>query len=344
MAGPVGSGRGMIVRDRSNVRYLTGFTGSHGTLCGVGGHWTLVTDARYAIQAERECPDVDVVIDRASFTRCSSILRERGVGEVFVEESLPAIDYVAALEVFDAVTLEARAVAALRAVKDAAEIEAMEEAGRITARVLTEWTREIRLGMTEREIARELEARFVRRGADGAAFDSIVAAGENSAVPHHRPTDRPLRRGDLLVVDCGAMVDGYRADMTRTFVAGAGPEDWQREIHDVVLGAQAQGVQALRPGMDAAEVDRMVRAEVTARGHGAHFAHGTGHGVGLDIHEWPLLVTGGAGSIGAGMTLTVEPGVYLAGMGGVRVEDTVVVTDGAPRILTESDRALVRIG
>lgn len=336
--------RGVIIRSHSSVRYLTGFAGSHGTLCGGADGWTLVTDARYETQAARECSDIDVVIDRASFARCCSILGVRGVNEVVVEESLPAVDYLRAVDAFDAVLLDADALAALRAVKSASELGAVEQAGRISAAVLTQWASEIRLGMTEREIARELEARFVAAGADGIAFDSIVAAGENSAIPHHRPTDRPLGAGDLLIVDCGAMVEGYRADMTRTFIVGAEPEAWQREIHEVVLEAHARGIDAVRAGRDAAEVDRIVRERITGRGFGSQFAHGTGHGVGLDIHEWPLLVAGGAGTISAGMALTVEPGVYLAGRGGVRVEDTVVVTDGAPRILTESDRALARVG
>lgn len=333
-----------MVRSHSSVRYLSGFTGSHATLCGAADGWTLVTDARYATQAAHECPDLDVVIDRGSFARCCSILSERGVSEVVLEESLPAVDYLRAVNAFDSVVLDAQALSALRAVKSVSELAAVEQAGRISSAALTQCVGEIRLGMTERQIARELEARFVSAGADGTAFDSIVAAGENSAIPHHRPTDRPLGAGDLLIIDCGAMMEGYRADMTRTFIAGAEPQEWQREIHEVVLEAHARGVDALRAGRDASEIDRIVREWVAGRGFGPQFAHGTGHGVGLDIHEWPLLVTGGAGSICAGMALTVEPGVYLAGRGGVRVEDTVVVTDGAPRILTESDRALARVG
>ena len=224
------------------------------------------------------------------------------------------------------------------------ELQKIQEAGRITALALSGTALAIEIGMSEREIATALESRFFAEGADGVAFDTIVAAGANSAIPHHRPSDYRLSVGDLLVIDCGASVDGYRADMTRTFVVGAQADEWQKEIHAVVLSAHSVGISSLTSGRSATEIDQLVRAKVIEGGYGAEFAHGTGHGVGLDIHEWPLLVPGGAGTISDGMTLTIEPGVYVVGRGGVRVEDTVVVTDGLPRILTESDRALARVG
>jgi Xaa-Pro aminopeptidase len=339
-----GSGHGIILSNYASVRYLTGFTGSHATLCGSVSGWTLVTDARYVTQAAIECPGVPVIVDRNSFHRCANILRAQGVKEVWVEESLQAVHYVHAVHTFDKVIVDSQPLTSLRSIKSPQELQAIRAAGRITASALSGLAAEIVLGMSEREIAVALESRFFSEGADGVAFETIVAAGANSAIPHHRPSDYRLRAGDLLVIDCGASVAGYRADMTRTFVAGSEPDAWQRDIHEVVLRAHTVGVDALIPGRSAAHIDELVRDRVSAGGYGAEFSHGTGHGVGLDIHEWPLLVPGGAGTIMASMALTIEPGVYLEGRGGVRVEDTVVVTDGPPQILTESDRALARVG
>ena len=338
------SSRGVLVTGLAQVRYLTGFTGSHATLCGSSTGWLLITDSRYAIQVARECPDLSVMIERASFHAGCQWLSERGVRDLFVEESLAAIDFVAAGRIFTSVTPDLSFLTQLRSVKDSVEIALVAQAGSITATVLTDWAHDISVGMTERQIARELESRFISAGASGVAFESIVAAGENSAIPHHRPTDRPLCVGDLLVIDCGAKVDGYRADMTRTYIVAAQPQDWQLQAHEAVTAAQQQGCDSLRPGISAVEIDEAVRRVIDESGFGKEFSHGTGHGVGLDIHEWPLLVPRGTGTIRAGMTLTVEPGVYLEGKGGVRIEDTVLVTEGAPHILTETDRALVRIG
>jgi Xaa-Pro aminopeptidase len=306
--------------------------------------WTLVTDARYETQAAAQCPDVPINLDRNSFNKCSQILIDQGVNGLWVEESLAAVHYVHAVDSFDSVVVDSQALNALRSHKSHYELRMIREAGRITASALSSTASAIEIGMSEREIAVALESRFFAEGADGVAFDTIVAAGANSAIPHHRPTDYRLRVGDLLVIDCGASVEGYRADMTRTFVVGAQPDEWQKQIYAVVQSAHSVGIESLIPGRSAGEIDQLVRAVVSEGGYGAEFAHGTGHGVGLDIHEWPLLVPGGAGTISAGMTLTIEPGVYLVGRGGVRVEDTVVVTEGLPRILTESDRALARVG
>ncbi len=338
------TGQGVIICEPAQVRYLTGFTGSHATLCGSVAGWSLVTDARYETQAATECPDIPIMMDRKSFNRCAQNLVVEGVNELWVEESLAAVNYVHAVELFDTVTVNSQALSSLRSIKSPMELQAMQAAASITVAALLGTVECIELGMSEREIAVALETRFFAEGADGLAFETIVAAGAHSAIPHHRPSDYQLSKGDLLVIDCGASFAGYRADMTRTFVAGAEPTGWQREIHEVVLSAHGVGIESLSPGRGAAEIDQLVRSRVNAGGYGLEFAHGTGHGVGLEIHEWPLLVPGAAGTIRAGMALTIEPGVYLVGSGGVRVEDTVVVTEGLPRILTESDRALARVG
>ena len=185
-----------------------------------------------------------------------------------------------------------------------------------------------------------LENRMLDHGAAGPSFESIVATGANSAVPHHRPTDAELAAGDLVKLDFGALVDGYHSDMTRTFVLGA-PADWQRELYDLVAAAQAAGRAALRVGADVRDVDAAARGVVEAAGRGEEFLHGLGHGVGLEIHEAPALAKTGEGRLSAGMAVTVEPGVYLAGKGGVRIEDTLVVRDGDPELLTLTTKQLV---
>jgi Xaa-Pro dipeptidase len=197
-------------------------------------------------------------------------------------------------------------------------------------------------GRTEAEVAVDLEDRMRRHGAQGPSFETIVAAGANSAIPHHRPTGSPLAAGDLVKLDFGALVDGYHSDMTRTLVLGPAA-DWQRELYDLVAAAQAAGTAALAPGAAVATVDEAARSVVRAAGRGEQFPHGLGHGVGLQIHEAPALAATGAGDLAAGMVVTVEPGVYLPGRGGVRIEDALVVRDGPAELLTLTTKELVEL-
>jgi Xaa-Pro aminopeptidase len=232
-------------------------------------------------------------------------------------------------------------VEALRMVKDEVELAALRQAAAIADAALTDVIDGLVLGRTERHVARELERRMLESGAEAAAFETIVATGPNSAIPHHRPTDRRILQGDLLKIDFGARFDGYHSDMTRTFVVGANPADWQVEIYDLVFAAQRAGRQALAPGAEVTAVDAAARNVITEAGHGEHFGHGLGHGVGLQIHEAPLIAATGAGILHAGCPVTVEPGVYLPGRGGVRIEDTLVVGADGPDLLTLSTKELL---
>ena len=177
-------------------------------------------------------------------------------------------------------------------------------------------------------------------GADGPAFETIVAAGANSAIPHHRPTDAVLAKGDLVKIDFGALVGGYHSDMTRTFVLGS-PADWQREIFEVVAAAQVAGRRALHVGAALADVDAAARRVIDDAGYAEHFGHGLGHGVGLQIHEAPGINSSAAGTLPAGAVVTVEPGVYLPGRGGVRIEDTLLVGQPGPESLSRFPRELI---
>ncbi len=235
-------------------------------------------------------------------------------------------------------------VGRLRMVKDDAEVAAVRAACGVADEALSALLAAggIAAGRTERDVALDLEDRMRRLGAEGPAFETILAAGPHSAIPHHRPTGTELRRGDLVKVDFGALVDGYHSDMTRTFVLGPAA-DWQRELHALVADAQRSGCAALRPGADVVAVDAASRDVVVAAGRGTEFVHGLGHGVGLQIHEPPWLSARGSGAIAAGHVVTVEPGVYLEGRGGVRIEDTLVVHDDGAEPLTAAPRDLVEL-
>jgi Xaa-Pro aminopeptidase len=234
-------------------------------------------------------------------------------------------------------------VEALREVKDAGELALLRLACEAADAALEDLVARggLRPGRTEREVSRELEALMLDRGADGISFETIVAAGPNSAIPHHRPTDAVLADGDFVKIDFGALVAGYHSDMTRTFVLGKAA-DWQLEIYRLVADAQRAGREALRPGAGLQEVDAAARQLIADAGYGENFGHGLGHGVGLQIHEAPGIGATSAGTLRAGSVVTVEPGVYLPGRGGVRIEDTLVVADGTSEAAGQTPELLTR--
>jgi Xaa-Pro aminopeptidase len=213
-------------------------------------------------------------------------------------------------------------------IKDDTEIELLARACAITAEAFAAALPKVEPDRTERDLAVLLERAMIDCGADGVAFDTIVASGPNGAIPHHSPGDRAFRRGDLITIDCGAQVGGYHADMTRTVALGE-PAAWQREIYDLVAAAQLAGIRAAVPGADIDAVDASARDLIAGAGHADHFGHGLGHGVGLEVHEAPLMGPGRTGKLVARVPVTVEPGIYLPGMGGVRIEDTLVVRSAA---------------
>jgi Xaa-Pro aminopeptidase len=234
-----------------------------------------------------------------------------------------------------------RLVEAQRVVKDAEEIAAIERAVTITDQTFAHLRTYLRPGLSEREVAWEIERVMRTLGADGLAFPSIVASGPNAALPHAVPTDRPLAAGEAITIDMGARFAGYCSDMTRTVCLGAAP-DALRDAFDAVLAAQQTCEEGLHPGMNGQEIDALARDVLEARGRGEQYLHGTGHGLGLEIHEDPYLGRLGAEHIvEPGMVITVEPGVYIPGWGGVRIEDTVLVTQEGRRILTTSPKDLV---
>lgn len=329
-----------VSADLPTVRYLTGFSGSSATVVVEGPRVVLITDGRYRDQAAAECAGIEVVIQRDVVVALEEVLTGRSL---HLDERAN-LGLLAGLQAADFTVHPMRdPVMALREIKDDGELQHLHAACSITATALAQEIAGVRVGDREVDIARSLEARFGELGAEDRAFPTIVAGGPNSAVPHHRASSRPLQPGDLLVIDCGAMVGGYHADMTRTFVVGAEPADWQREVHEIVLGAQERARNVVTPGIRAREVDLAARSFIEQRGYAANFTHGTGHGVGLQIHESPMLSASTDECLGERFVVTVEPGVYLPGRGGVRIEDTVVVADPS-QVLTPMDRALTRVG
>lgn len=328
----------LLVTAPSDVRWLSGFAGSNGAVL-VGPDAAadlLITDDRYRERVRGlDLPRVE------TGRRVGEVLGSLGPVRLAVDAehlTLAAGERLRGALADGATLVHAHAPAApLRAVKDAAEVARLAAACAITAEALA-WLAAQRIeGVTERDLARALEARFLALGADGVAFPTIVAAGVNGASPHHEPTDRPVARGELVTVDCGAEVDGYRADMTRSLAAGP-VTGRMAEVHAILEAANAAGRAAAVAGATVGEVDAAARGIVTVAGHGEAFVHPTGHGVGLDVHEAPLVAAGGTATLRHGTTVTVEPGIYLPGIGGARVEDTLAVGAEATEVLTVMDR------
>ena len=331
---------GLLVTTLVNVRYLTGFTGSNGALVlPADGAGTFLTDGRYRDQAATEVPDLDHVITRDVLVEAA----KRMAGTYACETHTMSVDDHATLAEAGLTTVPAaRLVERLREVKDDGEIDAVRRACQISVEALRSLLNGPLAGRTEREVARDLEWRMLELGAEAIAFATILASGPNSAIPHHSPTDRVLESGDLVKGDFGARVDGYHADCTRTVVLGPA-DDWQREIHAAVQASQAAGVDALRADAPVAESDEVARRVLDEAGWLEHFTTGVGHGVGLEIHEDPFIGRKHVGRLASRTTLTMEPGIYLPGRGGVRIEDTVLVTPDSPEVLTTMTTDLLEI-
>jgi Xaa-Pro aminopeptidase len=332
-----------LITSLVNVRYLTGLAssnaalllpaaGADGARAGADGDAVLATDSRYAPAAERDCPDLELVIDRFAEPALAALAAARGLAVLGFEEHEMTVERHQALAGRSLTLVPlGRLVEGLRMVKDAGEIALLARACQITSESFEAAVGCIRPGVTERELATALEREMIDRGAEGLAFETIVASGPNGDTPHHAPAGRSFEPGDLITIDCGARYAGYHADMTRTVAIGE-PAAWQREIYDLVAAAQRAGLAAVIVGAEVAAVDAASRDLISAAGHGAHFGHGVGHGVGLEIHEAPMIGYGRTGRLAAGVPVTVEPGIYLPGAGGVRIEDTLVVRAGTGAI------------
>ncbi|MEW9528001.1 M24 family metallopeptidase [Microbispora sp. NPDC049125] len=333
----------VLVTSPVNVRYLTGLSSSNAALLvPAEGDAVLATDSRYIQTARETCSGLELVEERDV---AGALLARDGLPAAIAVEGghLPVGRFrrlAGALPAGRRLTPADDLVETVRAVKDAGEIEALRRACAITDEAFSQVVGRIAPGVTEREIARWLEAAMIDLGAEKPAFDTIVASGPNGAIPHHSPTDRPVEAGDLVTMDFGARHEGYHADMTRTVAVGP-PAGWQRDLYELVRLAQRAGRHAVRPGAAAREVDAAARGVIAEAGHGGHFEHGLGHGVGLEIHELPFLGPDRTGRLEDRVPITVEPGVYLPGRGGVRIEDTLVTRDDGPELLTLTTKELL---
>ncbi len=331
----------LIVTKPVNIVWLTGFTGSNGMLVVTGDRLTLVTDGRYDIQVRRQLAEAeveaDVVITREPaepVARATAASDRVGLESEHVTWALQrrVADWLQRQPLVTEALIETE-----RRVKDQGELDRLRRAADIADQALEAVRPMLGRRHTEVEIARALELAMAERGADDLSFPTIVASGPNSALPHAVPTDRAIESGDLLIIDFGAKVDGYGSDMTRSFLIGdCSPE--QRRIHDAVVEAQAAGVATVRAGAGELDVDTACRSVLESHGLGPAFVHGTGHGIGLEIHEAPLLSARATGTLQLDSVITVEPGAYLAEVGGVRIEDSVVVTEAGCEPITRSPK------
>lgn len=350
----------LLVTNPANVRWLTGFDGSNAAVLLLPERTVLATDARYESQA-RGLPDavsssgsgerlgqLHIIIDRgttSALLTCAADSGELTLGFEACEVS------VAQLRAFEEVVGSATPLVPvgpigqrLRTRKDAAELRLLRHAAAIATMALEAAVSEIQVGMSEVHIARLLEARLGDFGANDRAFPTIVATGPNSAIPHHLPTAKPIQAGELLKIDFGAEYRGYNSDCTRMFIVAAEPEPWQLQLYDLVDDAAASARLAAAPGVTTAAVDAAARSLIAEAGLAENFGHGCGHGVGLEIHEAPMLGPTSEGILEAGQVITIEPGVYLPGRGGVRIEDMCAVDDDGIEVLTQSPRELRRLG
>jgi Xaa-Pro aminopeptidase len=340
-----------LITSPANVRYLSGLVSSNAALLlPADGLAMLGTDSRYAETAERDCPEVELVIERQIEPVLARLAAARGCRTLAFEAQEMTVERYSELSALDGgpqLLPFGRVVEQLRTVKDEAEIALLARACAITCDAFADVLPSIVPGRSERELAVLLERAMIDRGAEAAAFGTIVASGPNGAIPHHSPGERAFAAGDLITIDCGARYGGYHADMTRTVALG-GPAGWQREIYEVVATAQLAGVAAAIPGADVADVDGTARDIIEAAGHGGHFRHGLGHGVGLEVHEAPIIGYGRTGRLVDRVPVTIEPGIYLPGQGGVRIEDTLVVRAGPgpagpAEILTTTTKELLAL-
>lgn len=330
----------------TNLRYLSGFTGSSGYLVVSPEKAWILTDFRYTEQAKAECSDFEVVIGKSVVETIALICREQRIDVLGWEAD--KVPYETWQEWNDTIPVVwrplNRLIETLRMVKSDNEINKIREAARIAGESLMEVLPSL-IGRREVDVALDLEIAMRRRGAESLGFPTIVGAGERGALPHAHPTERVIGPGELVTIDFGAQVDGYKSDETITIATGAIPARL-REIWDIVAEAQQRGIGAIKPGVSTRDVDSAAREFIAGRGYGEYFGHGTGHGVGLDIHESPFASqdSGQQRTLEVGMTITVEPGIYIPGLGGVRLEDTLVVTEDGSERLTIVPKYFQNIG
>lgn len=336
----------ILISSPENRRYLSGFTGSAGYLLVSQDNAVLATDFRYVEQATSQAPDFEIERIGGQPGWFLKLVDAQGVRRVGFESENLTVAMHSALEeaLSEGESSKKRKLVAvadladrLRQIKDEGELELLTRAVEIADQAFETVAPGIRPGVTEREVAWELEKEMRERGAEAIAFDIIVGAGPNGALPHHRAGEKVIQDGEAVVIDMGATYQGYCSDLSRTIMVGEQDETFRR-VYDTVLKAQLASEQDVEPGMTGAECDAIARDVIAEKGYGDNFGHSLGHGVGIAVHEYPLVGPNAANELEDGMVFTIEPGIYLSGWGGVRIEDMVVLENGKARILSKAHK------
>jgi Xaa-Pro aminopeptidase len=335
---------GIIFLNIVNIRYLSGFTGSDGALLICPDKSLLLVDGRYTTQAGLEVQNIPIIEYQDKVAAIITAIKDLGLKHIGFEALSMSVDMhnqlTSRLE-DEALINIWNDLKFLRAYKDKAEITFMKKAAEISSLAIANLIGDIKAGYTEKELALQLELYARRAGADGLAFEAIVASGANSALPHAKPTDRKIKKGDFIVIDFGVKYQGYCSDETCTFAFGP-LTDQQKDAYQIVKRAHDKAIAAIRANVAASVIDYCARS-VLGEKYGKYFTHGTGHGVGLEVHELPRLAPNSQDVLGAQMVFTVEPGLYIPGLWGVRIEDTVLVKENSCEIFTKMDKELTII-
>jgi len=338
----------LLLSQPENLRYLSGFTGSSGWLLISGQNAILATDFRYVEQAKGESPDFEIIQTKQELRDwLPGLVSDLGWHKLGFEANFISYDsYHKLSEAIETrqVNLElvptTGIVEQLRSIKEPEELGFITKAVELADAVFEQAKAIVRPGITEKEAAWEIEKLLRQEGSEGMPFEIIVASGPNSALPHARPTEKRVRSGEPVLIDMGARISGYCSDFSRTLFLGETDKSLQ-EIYNIVLKAQTTAIEGIESGMDASQADQLARSVVEQAGYGDAFGHNLGHGVGLAVHEFPTLGPSSSDSLADGMVFTIEPGIYLAGQGGVRIEDMVVLENGKAKVLSKAKRDLL---
>jgi Xaa-Pro aminopeptidase len=330
----------------TNLRYLSGFTGSDAAILINEDRLHLFTDGRYKIQSKIESPKFRVHVTRGKIASLVKILRKLGVRNLGVEGNRISFDYVSALKKaakeIEVVSFRTQELADLRITKDGSELEMIRKAAQVASLACKQLLEAGISGKSESEVAGRLGSLFKLGGASAESFETIVASGVRSALPHGSPTEKIIQSGDLVVIDYGCMISGYCSDETVTCVVGS-PDAEQEKIHQAVKDAHDRAIEAIKPGVRGNELDRVARETISKAGYGKYFLHSLGHGVGLEVHEAPYLAPKSVSVIDSGMVFTIEPGIYIEGFGGVRLESLVYLSSTGPEILSRASKSLISV-
>ena len=339
------SREGILIHKPSNMFYLSGYTGE-GLLIAARGLKAIVTDSRYTEQAERQAPGFEIHMIETGvshFALASKLCASHGIDSLRYEDDHVTVKGYASMQAampgITFISLD-NLPEQMRVMKDEAELALMQKACDISCKAFDYILGFIKPGQTEKQIELALNFKMFELGAEALAFSTIVASGPNGSLPHAIPGERKVESGDMITLDFGAQYQGYCADMTRTIAVGQ-PKAEMRRIYEIVLRAQMTAQDALAPGKNCADIDRIAREIIAEEGYGQYFGHGLGHSLGIDVHENPRLSPVSQAKLETNLVITVEPGIYLPGLGGVRIENSCVITDTAARSLVSAPRELI---